>query len=177
MNHPYKIIRSKRRTVSIEITPAREAVVRAPILMPDIEIEASIGKHEKWIEKHLNQARPSLPTDSETVEALRDEAKKIIPPKVEKFSSLMGLTPKSVKITSAKRSFGSCSGKNSLCFSLYLLLQPEYAIDYVVVHELAHIKYKNHGKDFYLLIEKYLPDYKERISVLKGKTSPVKNQV
>ena len=46
--------------------------------------------------------------------------------------------------------------------------KPLYAVDYVIVHELAHTVHHNHGKDFYKLIEKYMPDYKDRISVLKG---------
>ena len=154
----------------MEIKPTGEIIVRAPFSMPDKEIDIFIIKHETWVEKHISQIKPPLPTDTETVEALRKEAKRIIPPKVEKYSALMGLTPKSVKITSAKRSFGSCSGKNALCFSLYLAMQSEYAIDYVVVHELAHIKHKNHSNRFYMLIERYLPDYKDRISILKGRS-------
>lgn len=80
----------------------------------------------------------------------------------------MGTDYTGIKITSAKTRYGSCSAKNSLCFSLYLMQKPLYAVDYVIVHELAHTVHHNHGKDFYKLIEKYMPDYKDRISVLKG---------
>lgn len=79
----------------------------------------------------------------------------------------MNLYPTALKITSAKTRFGSCSGKDSICFSYLLMRYPDEAIDYVVVHELAHIKHKNHSKAFYTLIEKYLPDYKEREKLLK----------
>ena len=79
----------------------------------------------------------------------------------------MHLYPSSVKVTSAKKRFGSCSAKNSLCFSLYLFDYPDKAIDYVVVHELAHIKEHNHSKRFWRVVENYLPDYKERDKVLK----------
>ena len=103
--------------------------------------------------------------------ALKLKAKEIIPQKVEHFAKIMNLKPTSVKITSAQKRFGSCSGKNSLCFSYILMQYPEKAIDYVVVHELAHIVHKNHSKDFYKLIATYLPDYKERIKLLK---SPIK---
>ena len=81
----------------------------------------------------------------------------------------MGLTPTSVKITSAKTRFGSCSSKNALCFSLYLCLYPSEAIDYVVVHELAHIKHKNHSREFYDFVASVMPDYKEREKIVKGK--------
>ena len=79
----------------------------------------------------------------------------------------MGVTPTGVKITSARKRYGSCSGKNSLCFSCFLMNCPEAAIDLVVVHELCHIRVKNHGPAFYALLERYLPDYRERKKLLR----------
>ena len=84
----------------------------------------------------------------------------------------MGLVPQGVKITSAKTRFGSCSAKNSLCFSYLLLCYPMEAVDYVVVHELAHIRFKNHKKEFYALIEACMPDYKQRRMLLKNVPIP-----
>jgi predicted metal-dependent hydrolase len=72
-----------------------------------------------------------------------------------------------VKITAARKRFGSCSGRNGLCFSLYLMQYPPEAIDYVVVHELAHITHKNHSPAFHSLIARYLPDHKARRAMLK----------
>ena len=80
----------------------------------------------------------------------------------------MNVKPTGIKITSARKRFGSCSGKNSICFSLYLMTYPKEAVDYVVVHELAHIKYHNHSKEFYNFIERFMPDYKEREKFLKN---------
>ena len=79
----------------------------------------------------------------------------------------MGLVPISVKISSAQKRFGSCSAQNALNFSYRLMMYPVDAIDYVVVHELAHIKHHNHSRDFYNLIKKYMPDYKEREKKLR----------
>lgn len=62
---------------------------------------------------------------------------------------------------------GQLLRKNSLCFSLFLMCYPMEAIDAVVVHELAHIRHKNHGPDFYRLVEGTLPDYRQRIGLLK----------
>lgn len=90
-----------------------------------------------------------------------------LPRRVEYYSEKMGLYPTSVKITSAATRFGSCSGKNSICFSYRLMLYPPEAVDYVVVHELAHIKEKNHSARFYALVERYMPDYREREKLLK----------
>lgn len=61
----------------------------------------------------------------------------------------------------------AAAGRNSLCFSCFLMNSPEAAIDLVVVHELCHIRVKNHGPAFYALLERYVPDYRERKKLLK----------
>ena len=65
-------------------------------------------------------------------------------------------------LPAAKKRLGSCSIKGNICYSLYLLLYPDTAIDYVVVHELAHLVEPNHSKRFYDVIEQFLPDWEER---------------
>lgn len=168
----YELIRSKRRTLCLEITRDGRTLVRAPQRMSLKLIEAFVEQHEDWIRRKQEQQRHRtlLPEPGpEQTEALRQAAKEYIPPRVAVYSELMGLKPTSVKITGAKTRFGSCSGKNALCFSLYLMRYPETAIDSVIVHELAHIRHHNHGKDFYRLIETYMPDYRERQKVFKGK--------
>jgi len=170
--HSYKVKRSARRTISLEITNELEVLVRAPWGVPKHELDSFVEKHGAWIDNHLEKRRVKLesmhePTPEE-VEELKRRAKEHIPNRVAHYGAVMGLTPSSVKITSAKRSFGSCNYKNGLCFSYRLMLYPEEAIDYVVVHELAHIVHKNHGKSFYALIASVLPDYKERVKLLKG---------
>ena len=79
----------------------------------------------------------------------------------------MDVRPTGLKITTARKRYGSCSGKNSLCFSCFLMDCPEEAIDLVVVHELCHIREKNHAPRFYALLGQYLPDYKERKKLLR----------
>ena len=63
--------------------------------------------------------------------------------------------------------FGSCSSKRRISFSFRLMQYPAEAIDYVVVHELAHLRHMNHSPQFYALIEQYMPDYKSRRALLK----------
>ena len=74
---------------------------------------------------------------------------------------------KTVTITGAEKRFGSCSARNSICFSWRLMQYPDEAVDYVVVHELAHIQEKNHGRAFYALVGRYMPDWRERRALLK----------
>ena len=92
---------------------------------------------------------------------------RVLPPKVEHYAALMGVRPVGVTITAAKTRFGSCSAKNRLCFSLYLMRYPEDAVDYVVVHELAHIRHHNHSPAFYALVARFMPDYRRREALLR----------
>ncbi|MBR5783345.1 MAG: M48 family metallopeptidase [Clostridia bacterium] len=170
MNIIYK--RSARKTLALEITKELNIVVRLPLGYPQQKAEQFVASHRDWIQKHM--ARQAARQDKyhlseENVEALRRKAKEIIPLRVAYFSALTGLTPKAVHITSAKTRFGSCSGKNSVNFSLYLMLYSAGAVDYVVLHELAHIRHKNHGKEFYRLIAKYMPDYKKYVKELRAR--------
>jgi predicted metal-dependent hydrolase len=86
---------------------------------------------------------------------------------LKKYSSKMNLYPSKVSFRFNKSRWGSCSYKNTLNFNYYLAQLPYELIEYVVVHELAHIKYKNHSKYFWALVEKYLPDVKEKRKKLR----------
>ena len=169
----YKIIRSARKTLGITVSKQGEVLIRAPYGLSDEIIQNEIKKAEDWIKKAIerqNKRQNSIMNtefDSQTVEALKSETQKIVIPLVEKYASMMKVKVNGVKITSARTRYGSCSGDNRLCFTFRLALFPIKAIEAVVVHELAHIKHKNHGKGFYDCIYKILPDYDERKKLLK----------
>ncbi|MEA4894916.1 MAG: M48 family metallopeptidase [Oscillospiraceae bacterium] len=167
----YEIIRSDRKTISLEITREAKLIIRAPRRCPVSYIQSFAESKSNWIDTHMEKQRlraeSRVPLSEEAVAALTLKARMEIPPLVERYAALMGLKPAGVKITKAERRFGSCSAKNRLCFSFRLMGYPKEAVEYVVVHELAHIVHRNHGKEFYALIESVLPDYKERDRLLK----------
>lgn len=166
----YKLIRSHRKTLELSIDNRLCPVIKAPVGMPQRDIDAFFIKHEKWLQKHIEEKRERLEKTSispQAEAAVKQRALPYLTERTEYFSRLMGLEPTGIKITSAQKRFGSCNGKNSICYSWRLMLYPPEAIDYVVVHELAHIVHKNHGAEFYKLVEKYLPDYKERVKMLR----------
>lgn len=169
---PYELIRSRRKTLALEITADCRVLVRSPLRLPQARIDAFVESHAAWIETHLERQRqraalaPPVPTPEE-IAALKARARAVLPEKVAHWSEKMGVAPTGLKITAARKRYGSCSGKNSLCFSCFLMNCPEAAIDLVVVHELCHIREKNHGPRFYALLERYLPDYKERKKLLR----------
>lgn len=167
----YLVIRSNRKTISLSVNDDLIPVVRAPYFVSENRIKSFVDDNAVWIKSAVERKQNELEKydlSDEELDKLIKMAEVYIPSRVEYYSRLMKLEPAGIKITKAKKRFGSCSGNNSLCFSCYLMLYSESAIDYVVVHELAHIKHHNHSSDFYKLIEKYLPDYKERIKQLKA---------
>ncbi|MDX4012216.1 DUF45 domain-containing protein [Aliarcobacter skirrowii] len=91
----------------------------------------------------------------------KEEIQKIIPSLVEKYSNLMQLYPTKISYRKNRRTWGSCNFKNELNFNILLAKYPIFIIEYIVIHELAHIKHKNHSKDFYFLVEKFSPNYKK----------------
>jgi predicted metal-dependent hydrolase len=173
MKHQYKLIRSKRKSLALEISRDLEVIVRAPNRLAKRYIDSFVADKAQWIDKHLEIAVKRRAIENkyalspEQKEELKERARQVIPERVKYYSDLMGLVPSSIRISSAEKRFGSCSSKHRLNFSYRLMLYPDKAIDYVVVHELAHIKHLNHSRDFYKLIEKYMPDYKERARLLK----------
>ena len=167
----YTVLRSRRRTLALQVTREAQVVVRAPLYAAEADIRHFVLAHEDWLSCQLARQRARLsahpPRSPEEQEALRRQAKAQLPDMVRHWAQEMGVTPTGLKITSARTRFGSCSGKNSLCFSLYLMEYPPEAIEAVVVHELAHIRHKNHGSEFYTLVRQYLPDYDRQIKLLK----------
>lgn len=91
----------------------------------------------------------------------KKEIQKILPSKVEELSKKMQLFPISISFRKNKRTWGSCNYKNGLNFNILLMKFPIEVMEYVIIHELAHIKHKNHSKDFWNLVEIYCPNYKE----------------
>ena len=168
----FPIVRSDRKTVGITVKRGGEVIIRAPKRMRLSDVRQVVESHRAWLEKAIETSKhlpePDLP-DAREQEALRRKAKQHLPPLVERWSKIIDVTPASFRITSAKTRFGSCSGRNGLCFSLFLMQYPPEAIEYVVVHELCHILHHDHSASFWAAVERYLPDYRSRKKLLKSR--------
>jgi predicted metal-dependent hydrolase len=113
---------------------------------------------------------PDLTTEqikSACVQIYRKLAKRDLAERIAGFAERMSVVPAAIKINGAKTRWGSCSAKKNLNFSWRLMMAGDDVIDYVVVHELAHITEMNHSKKFWAVVESILPDYRERRLKLK----------
>lgn len=97
----------------------------------------------------------------------RKKAKELFCERTALYAEKIGVTPNCVKLSSAKKRWGSCSGKNAISYTWKLICAPIGAVDYVVVHELCHILQKNHSAEFWRLVQKNCPDYKAQRKWLK----------
>ena len=167
MNRDYELIRSRRRTISVEITKDLLVLVRAPKWMPLYEIDRFVEKNRNWIDKHLAKAankraqREKIdPINKDDLERLKLEAKYIIPGRVRYYADLLGVSYGRITVRIQKTLWGSCSAKGNLSFNCLLMDVPEHIRDYVIVHELCHRLHMNHSPAFWDSVSKIIPDYK-----------------
>lgn len=169
-----QIIPSNRRSISIQITPEKKILVRVPKWIFASQLEALLLEKKDWILKHYQ----SIPAPRELsireqnqLAALekryRKAAREYIPGRVAYFHQFTGGAYDKIVIRDQKTRWGSCSSNGTLSFNYRLMLAPPQVLDYVVVHELCHLKHMNHSPQFWEAVEQVLPDYKERRKWLK----------
>ena len=102
------------------------------------------------------------------VERLRIQAKAALPPRLAELAALHGFTYNNVRIKHNVSNWGSCSELGNINLNLNLMRVPEHLQDYVMLHELCHLRYMNHGPEFHALLEEVCPDHRALARELKG---------
>lgn len=169
-----QIIRSDRRTLSMEITRSGQVVIRAPKQMTEAEIQKFVQEKSGWLKKHLQKRETEQEALKETGRFTDEEigkmirlAKQVIPDKVAYYARLMGVTYGRISIRRQRSRWGSCSREGNLNFNCLLMMAPAEVLDYVVVHELSHRLEMNHSPRFWAHVGDVLPDYRKAKKWLK----------
>lgn len=168
-----QIIRSRRKTVAIQITPDAQIIVRAPMRMSQREIQRFVEEKSGWIAGHLAKVRAQnaeaaeSPLTQADLKLLANQAKAVLPERAAYYARLMGVTYGRITIRHQATRWGSCSTQGNLNFNCLLMLAPAEVQDYVVVHELAHRKQMNHSAAFWAEVAAILPAYKAQVAWLK----------
>ena len=169
----YELIRSKRKTLALYVRRDGRVEVRALLKTSKAYIDSFILQKSDWIESTQSKLSERQATKSTIRLTAKEEAqykkqaKAYLQQKCQCFSQIMGLKHGEVRINSAKTRWGSCNKKGNINFTYRLLFVPEDVIDYVVVHELAHLKEMNHSARFWSVVEQTMPDYKTRREKLR----------
>lgn len=153
----YEIIYSKIKNIYIEIKNEK-VIIKAPKKISKKEIERIILNKQEWIQKNLEKSKEK---NSKKELYTQEQFKQIIEKTSNDLINQTGLVPNKIRIKNIKYAWGSCSNNKNITINSKLILYSEDAIKYVILHELCHIKYMNHSKDFWNMVKKYMPEYKE----------------
>lgn len=163
-----KIIRSGRKTLSLEISRDGEVIVRAPNRAREKDIADFVRSKEAWIKKHLEKVRAanSAAKDAggftqDEIRAMAERTLELVAARAEYYASIIGVKYGKITVRNQKTRWGSCSSKGNLNFNCLLALVPPEVLDSVVVHELCHLKEMNHSEKFYAEVLKVFPDYRK----------------
>lgn len=170
-----RIIRSKRRSISLEIRSADDIRVRIPDKLSDQELGRFIDDHKEWIFEKTdlaeNQVKNRKSTNAKPWEELSTGEQRMIKEKfisrVLYFSEIMEVSVGKITIRNQKTRWGSCSSKGNLNFNYQLYYLPDELLDYVVVHELSHRRHMNHSREFWMEVERYCPEYRTLRNTLR----------
>lgn len=161
-----EVRRSKRKSAAIKITADMQIVVFVPLYVSDNEIEKMVISKSKWIDEHMLKVQSTVDERSklekitfEQVKELADQAVEYIPKRVKYYAEKENFVYNKITIKNLVSRWGSCSTKGNLNFNCLLMLTPDYVIDYIVVHELCHLREMNHSEKFWAEVEKIMPDY------------------
>lgn len=167
----YILKRSARiRTLRLRVVPGGGLEVTAPLWSGQKTIEAFLVQYRDWIVQATARMadRKVLPVSGRRAYLThREAARDFITERVRYWNQFYQYSYGRIAIKNTRRAWGSCSGKNNLNFSYLLLFLPRELADYVVVHELCHLKEHNHSARFWALVEQTMPDYKTRRKELK----------
>ena len=164
---------SRSRRLRLAIHPGGNFVVTAPVGLNFFQIEKYLRQKTNWILEKLkiakNQIDPAFSHRKSRPEylALKKNALKMAIQKTEWYAHQYGFRYNKISIRNQKTRWGSCSQKGNLNFNYRISLLPDELADYIVVHELCHLKELNHGRNFWRKVEEILPDYKKRIRQIK----------
>ncbi len=159
----YTIIKSNIKNLYIQIKDGR-VIVKAPKHFLETQIDEIVRKKQIWIKKNLQkdmqkQERKEKYTKQEFIQIVEENVKDLI--------KLTKLKPNKVRVKNIQYAWGSCSNNKNITINEKLICYTKQAIRYVILHELCHLQYMNHSKQFWKLVEMYMPDYKNIKKELK----------
>lgn len=153
----YEIKYSKIKNIYIQIKDGK-VIVKAPKRVSKKEIEKIIQQKSEWIQKSLEKENKKQEKEPQYT---KEEFKNIVEKNANELIKETGLVPNKITIKQIKYAWGSCTSKKNITINLELIKYSQQAIRYVILHELCHIKHMNHSKEFWNLVEKYMPEYKK----------------
>lgn len=164
-----KIVVTRKRIKHMYLRVDEDGIVRvsAPLRVSDREIRSFVESRRDWIEKTVQRKEerakdlPEYLSRPELKKAARNELKARLEKRVPAMEQMTGLRCSGWTIRDVKSYWGKCDIRtHRITFNLRLVNRTDKELDYVIIHELCHTVYGNHSKEFWALVERYMPDYK-----------------
>lgn len=163
----YKIVRSKRKTISLVVKKDCTVEVRAPYRVSESRLKEFVTQKKDWINNAIKHQSSTLHM-SDIPQHMFDSIKDKTTEKVNEFvKNFQGTKPLKLSVKKQKTIWGSCNSDGKIYINAYASVLPDPLFDYVMVHELCHLIYLDHSREFWKLVEKYIPDWKKRKEALK----------
>lgn len=162
---------SRSRGISIRVHPVKGVCVSYPFIMPYTAAQVFFCLRREWVLETMRRQREKykdlvLPTDAE-IESLRKQAKAELPVRLNELALRYGFIYNRVAIKHNATNWGSCSSKGNINLNLNIVRLPSVLQDYILLHELCHLRHQDHGHAFHLLLEHVLTD--NLMNILDGK--------
>lgn len=161
------------KRLKLAISCDGNCVVTLPWRMGFVSADEFIRKNAEWVlekmkaMKKIGKNSLFARHDQEEYLKLKETAREMVARRLEKYAEFYGLQYNGVAIRNQKTRWGSCSSKGNLNFNYKILLLPQRHADYIIVHELCHLKEFNHGKCFWNLVSQTIPEYERIVKQLK----------
>ena len=153
---------ARGRRVAIRVHPVRGVTVSVPTLVPYAAAMAFFKLKRQWVletmRRQKEKARNTVVPSAAEIESLRRQAKSELPPRLSVLAARYGFTYNRVTIKHNATNWGSCSSKGNINLNLNIVRLPRILQDYVLLHELCHLRHLDHGHAFHLLLEHLLTD-------------------
>ncbi|MCI8617274.1 MAG: M48 family metallopeptidase [Clostridia bacterium] len=153
----YEITYSKIKNVYIQIKEGK-IIIKAPKRISKKELEKIIENKSEWIKSSLEKSKQK---QEKSEKYTKEQFKEIVEKQANELIKETGLVPNKIRIKDIKYAWGTCSANKNITINYKLIKYSEQAIKYVILHELCHLKYMNHSKEFWGLVERYMQNYKE----------------
>lgn len=164
MSTEYVLKHSTRtRAMRVEVLPDAQVIVTVPRFFSYASVERFLARHTQWIDQALAQTRGKkvIRFSRKDISALKKRAAAAAAARCKHFAQVYGVQFKKISIRAQKSRWGSCSRSGALSFNYKIAALPERVADYIIIHEICHLREMNHSRKFWDLVTLTVPEHRE----------------
>ena len=166
-NSDYKLVRSRRRTISLTVLEDGSLEIRSPLKCSRMQIDQFIADKANWINRKRLESQDNIAVGILPAHERAEAARQINLMMNQIMTRRAVRQPVKIAVRDQRSRWGSCSSRGHIAINVRLVNLPEHLQEYIILHELCHLQHLNHGPDFWKLLESHLPDARQRRKALR----------